>query len=396
MVSTGWRTAATVIIIIIGAAMLTFGVFLWRRQRMLRRAAQHPEMQQRFMSSYAGDLEAHTPLLYSDITPPLPPKTLPSSHQRAPSGAVDELGFKLRVPPARVPVPPMPVRSPAPDTREVCVSRSDPEAAMPMPEPSALHKLFPSAALLQFPRVQFSRTNTRVGRLPSLHIQFLRESEQVVSSPMHGLPDPDKRISLPESTVSAPSTLSRPFATMAKSPLPPLEPLEPISPISITRSSPTSVSKTDRSDSVGSIGHNLFTRKASAEDMSCAAFSRNPSQQSRLSPGTIVRGNGSASSASSGSSQALLRRATTWTPNVLASYSPWKGVVQENGWAVDGQQSGEAGPSRVESPGGQIRVADAYRPMPTLTETAENVAAATMPRPLPAEPPSTAHSNPGT
>ncbi|KAI0351990.1 hypothetical protein OH77DRAFT_1523680 [Trametes cingulata] len=352
-------------------------------------------MQQRFMSSYAGDPEAHTPLLYDDITPPLPPKTQVSSHQRDPSGAADEWGYKLRVSPSRVPVPPMPTPTPPPEVREVSTSRNDPEAAMPTPEPSAFYKLFPTATLLQFPRVQFSRTNTRMGRLPSLHIQFLRESERVVSSPTSGLPEPDKRVSLPQSTISAPSTLSRPFATMSSSPLPPLE---PISPISISRSSPTSQSKTspERSDSIGSVGHHLFARKASAEDVSSLAFSRNPSQQSRPSPGTgaltLARGNGSASSASS--TAGGLRRATTWTPNVLASYSPWKGVVQGNGWA-DGLQAPDAGPSRVESPGGQIRVAEAYRPMPTLTETVENVAAASFQRPL-SEPGPSMYARPDT
>ncbi|KAI0657779.1 hypothetical protein C8Q70DRAFT_263937 [Cubamyces menziesii] len=399
MVSTGWRTAATVIIIIIGAALLTFSVYIWRRQKMLRRGAQLPEMQQRFMSSYAGDPEAHMPLLFTaNGTPPLPPKTQPTSHQRDRSGDVDEWGFRIRVPPARVPVPPMtmPEPSEAVDVGDKAAGHQrDPEAAIPMPEPSVIHKLFPTPSLLQFPRLQFTRQNTRLGRLPSLRIQFLRESNQVVSSPIYGFPEPDKRASLPASTSSGPSTLSRPFATMATSPLPPLE---PVSPISISRSSPSTTGmqperndsiaiKTERSDSIASVGHNLFTRKTSTEDASYQAFSRDSSQKSRPSATTVARGNGSASSSSSGvASGSGLRRGTTWTPNVLGNYSHWKGVVQDT-WAANVQeQQAEMSMPRVESPTGQIRVADAYRPMPTVSEAPENVVAVALPRPLPQPP----------
>ena len=264
-----------------------------------------------------------------------------------------------------------------------------------MPEPSVIHKLFPTPSLLQFPRLQFTRQNTRLGRLPSLRIQFLRESNQVVSSPIYGFPEPDKRASLPASTSSGPSTLSRPFATMATSPLPPLE---PVSPISISRSSPSTTGmqperndsiaiKTERSDSIASVGHNLFTRKTSTEDASYQAFSRDSSQKSRPSATTVARGNGSASSSSSGvASGSGLRRGTTWTPNVLGNYSHWKGVVQDT-WAANVQeQQAEMSMPRVESPTGQIRVADAYRPMPTVSEAPENVVAVALPRPLPQPP----------
>ncbi|KAI9061372.1 hypothetical protein FKP32DRAFT_1604887 [Trametes sanguinea] len=382
MVSTGWRTACSVIVIIVGAALLTFGVYVWRRQKMARRATAVPEMRQRFMSSYANDPESHMPLLYSaSRNPPVPPKTQPTSRQSDRLPEVDEWGFRLRPsPPRRVPVPPMPELSES-DMRDKETSAlahhepSDVEAAISMPEPSVVHNLFQAPSFLSFPRVQFSRQNTRLGRLPSLKVQFVRESSRVVSSPVQGLPD--KRASLPQSDSSGPSTLSRPFATMANSPLPPLE---PVSPISITRSSPSlEPIKSERSDSIQSIGHNLFTRKGSGEDGSYQGFSRNSSQQSRLQTGAVARGNGSASSgSSSGASGSGLRRATTWTPNVLASYSPWKGVVGE-GWTEPEQpqhehppqlQPGQGGQQPVaspppSSPTGQIRVADAYRPMPT-------------------------------
>ncbi|KAI0669443.1 hypothetical protein C8Q78DRAFT_177377 [Trametes maxima] len=405
MVSTGWRTAATVIIIVVGAALLTLAAHIWRRQKMRRRVADHPEMQQRFMSSYAGDPESHMPLLYADSGPPPPPKTQVSSHQRDLSGDVDEWGFRLRTPPTRVPVPPMPIsRDPSLNVSEAPREHNDLDATPPVsvPEPSILHKLFPTPALLQFPRIQFSRDTTtpgRRGRIPSLRIQFLRESNQVVSSPTYAFPEPDTRSSLPESASSAPSTLSRPFATMSTTPLPPIAKVEPISPISISHTSPSSAApsvaaNTERSDSVGSVGHNLFARKFS--DASTYGFSRNPSQQSRVSPGgsssgggggsgsgSVSRGNGSASSGSSVGGGPL-RRATTWAPNVLASYSPWKGIVQGDYLEVAPQHgAGEVGsPSRIESPTGHIRVADAYRSMPTVLEAPENVPAPSMPRPV--------------
>ncbi|OSC98471.1 hypothetical protein PYCCODRAFT_1003363 [Trametes coccinea BRFM310] len=404
MVSTGWRTACSVIVIIIGAALLTFGVYVWRRQKMARRAASVPEMRQRFVSSYANDPESHMPLLYSaSRNPPVPPKTQPTSRQSDRSADVDEWGFRLRPsPPRRVPVPPMPELSDMRDKETSALAQlehSDVEAAISMPEPSVVQNLFQAPSFLSFPRVQFSRQNTRLGRLPSLKVQFVRESSRVVSSPVQNLPD--KRASLPQSDSSGPSTLSRPFATMASSPLPPLE---PVSPISITRSSPSiEPIKSERSDSIQSIGHNLFTRKASGEDTYFQAFSRNSSQQSRLPSGAVARGNGSASSgSSSGASGSGLRRATTWTPNVLASYSPWRGVVEE-GWAEPEQpqrnhppqlqpgQGGQqlAGSPAPSSPTGQIRVADAYRPMPTVSEMPEPALSITipvLPRPLPLPP----------
>ncbi|KAI0645009.1 hypothetical protein C8Q79DRAFT_745557 [Trametes meyenii] len=404
MVSTGWRTAATVIIIIVGAALLTLTAYIWRRQKMRRRMADHPEMQQRFMSSYAGDPESHMPLLYTDAGPPLPPKTQVSSYQRDLSGDVDEWGFRLRTPPVRVPVPPMPIsRDPSLNVSEAPRDHNDLDATppVPVPEPSVLHRLFPTPALIQFPKIQFSRDTTpgRRGRIPSLRIQFLRESNQIVSSPTYAFPEPDKRTSLPESASSVPSTLSRPFATMSTSPLPPIAPLGPISPIDISHTSPSGATpssdrdassvaaNTERSDSIGSVGHNLFARKVS-DASTTYGISRNPSQQSRVSPGSgsgsVSRGNGSASSGSSvggGGGGGALRRATTWAPNVLASYSPWKGIVQES--YLDAGAGAEAGsPSRVESPTGHIRVADAYRSMPTVLEAPENVPAPSMPRPV--------------
>ncbi|KAI0765704.1 hypothetical protein BD413DRAFT_615603 [Trametes elegans] len=398
MVSVRWRTAAIVIIIIIGAALLTFAVHIWRRQQALRRAARlpDPEMQPRFMGSYAGDPESHMPLLPADLSPPVPPKTQQPSHQRERSADIDELGFMLRPQSSRMPAPPMPSPVAAYDPARkdgVARSRGEPQDVTSMPEPSVFQRLFSNAPLLQFPKVQFGRTNTRMGRMPSLHIHFSQESTQIVSSPVEDVfPDIDRYERLPQSVASTASMLSRPFATMAAS-IPPLQRLSPISmlhPIThmpsihapaTAASSPSSVAppsvlppssgtQSVRSDSIGSVGHHLFTRKATGEDAtSSATFSRNSSQQSRPSPGTvesaaIARGNGSASSRSSGVgggggslyAPAAVRRSSTWTPNVLASYSPWKGVVQ-GGWANDGDgdaegggSSADAGPSRIESP----------------------------------------------
>ncbi|CDO77606.1 hypothetical protein BN946_scf184936.g31 [Trametes cinnabarina] len=412
MVSTGWRTACSVIVIIIGAALLTFGVYIWRRQKMLRRAANVSEMRQRFGRSYANDPEAYLPLLYTTRNPAVPPKTPPTSRQADRSGDVDEWGFRLRPSPLRrVPVPPMPDLSDIQEKETSALAHSDPQAAISMPEPSVLHDVSQTPSFFSFPRVQFTRRDTRLGRLPSLKVQFVRESNRVVSSPVQDLAA--KRVSLPQSEFSRPSTLSRPFATMANSPLPTLE---PVSPISITRSSPSTDArsspsvepiKSERSDSIASVGHNLFTRRTSGEDVSYQAFSRNSSQRSRpLLPETVGRGNGSGSSGSSSrASGSGLRRATTWMPNVLASYSPWKGVIEAD-WTESEQHPrrerehllqlppGQP-PEPVESPppvspAGQIRVADAYRPMPTVSEMPEPPALSIFipapPRPLPAPP----------
>lgn len=399
-VSTGWRTACAVIVILVGAALLTFGIFVWRRAKMLRGAgAPHPrpDMQQRFMhATYAFDPEAHTPLLYSEATPPLPPKTQPSTRQAEAEAErygdadadADEWGFRLRPPPTRVPVPPMYPTEPEPQlepTAESTRPRSTPAAAAnttPVPEPSAMQKFFSNPALLQFPKIQFTR-DPATRRLPSLHIQFLRESSQVVSSPVNAaFSDHSKRASLPESTSSGPSVLSRPFATMANSPLPPVAPLSPISMDPEPQMEP-SMGPTGRNDSITSIGHHLFARATSADDVSEATFSRTTSQRSALklspAPSVLARGNGSASSSSAGTSSSGMG---AWAPNVMASYSPWKGVVRGS-WS---EPSGGPSPGRVESPEGHLRVADAWRPMPTLEEnfSLENVAlGGSVPRRLP-------------
>ncbi|KAI0827746.1 hypothetical protein BC628DRAFT_1368232 [Trametes gibbosa] len=352
---------------------------------MSRRIAPRPEMQQRFASSYALDPEAHQPLLYTEATPPLPPKTQPTARQDVRSGDVDEWGFRLRAQPVRVPVPPMYVSEPE-SMEERARPPSGPDVAAPisMPEPSVVHRLFPTSALLQFPKIQFTRDNPRLGRLPSLRIQFLRESNQVVSSPVTDMfPDNDRRLSVS----SGPSTLNRPFATMAVSPL---VPLAPLSPVSISRVSPSA-----RSDSVASVGQHLFARKASAEDGSDVMFSRASSQPDGLSPSNVLgQGNGSSASfASSARSDANsgMRVDTAWSPNVMASYSPWKGVVHGS-WTEPSQLHVQArSPQLVESPAGQLRVMDAWRPMPTVSENTENAATISglsLPRPLP-EPPAT-------
>ena len=118
-VSTGWRTASTVIIIIVGAVLITFAVFIYRRRKTWREGSNAPEMQQRYMDSFAGDPEAHTPLLVPPDgagMPPIPPKTAPFAHNRSTSslgglthhrngssiGGLGELGDAGRSRPSRV------------------------------------------------------------------------------------------------------------------------------------------------------------------------------------------------------------------------------------------------------------------------------------------------------
>ncbi|KAI8970987.1 hypothetical protein BD414DRAFT_501294 [Trametes punicea] len=389
-VSTAWRTACAIIVIILGAALLTLVVYIWRRQKALRRPTGDPDMRQRFMNSYAGDPEARLPLLDTGEAPSLPPKTRTDSFHKDSPGEADEWGVKMLPSPPRGPDKSMPDLSELRDeASESALPRSNPEAVVSMPEPSLIHRLF-----LHLPRIQFPRDNTRLGRLPSLRVQFLRESNQVVSAPVQGMPALDKRASLPLSTSSGPSTPSRPFATMASSPPRPISPASPTSAPQSPRA--TNESHTERSNSIASIGHHLFSRKASGEDIAYFAFSRNPSQYSRLMPGPMgaAPGSGSASSEShSAGSASGLRRSSTWTPNILASYSPWKGVVQES-WTeasplhspLPEEPSQVESALRPESPTGQLRLAEAYRPMPTLSEMPESVAATTIPRALP-EPP---------
>ncbi|KAH9851100.1 hypothetical protein C2E23DRAFT_258270 [Lenzites betulinus] len=387
MVSTGWRTACTIIVIVVGAALLTFAVFIWHRQRMLRRISPRSEMQQRAMASYAFDTEAHRPLLHSETMPPLPFKTHPTSRQSVPAGDVDEWGFKLRTPVVRVPVPSMYVPEADREIKEESAPPTDGPAPVSMPEPTAGFRFFPTPTFLQFPKIQFTRNDERLGRLPSLRIQFLRESNQIISSPVSNrFPDVDRR----SSASSRPSTRNRPFATMAVSPLPPLVPLPP------AKNSPTST--VSRSDSVASVGHHLFARKSSGEDGSDTILSRGSSQRGRVSPlATLRRGNGSAnSSAASGKSDANSgsRVDTAWAPDVMASYSPWKGVVHAS-WVSPSQVPAQGVHSPVvESPTGQLRAMEAWRPMPTLLESTDNVATmatVSLPRPLP-EPPAASTS----
>lgn len=66
-------------------------------------------------------------------------------------------------------------------------------------------------------------------------------------------------------------------------------------------------------------------------------------------------------------------------PDVMASYSPWRGVVPL-GNTGEGQGKGKG--VQAESPTGELRVAEGYRPMPTLEETGE-VTPATIPASLP-------------
>ncbi|KAI0700974.1 hypothetical protein C8T65DRAFT_278468 [Cerioporus squamosus] len=429
MSSTGWRTACTVIVIIVGAALLTFAAHIYRRQKLMRRFPNGPEMQQRFMHSYVGDPEAHMPLLNTEAIPPLPipplpPKTETATHHRDLSsmgdwtathqrnngsslGGLNEWETKVRGPPSRVPVPPMfPEPMVFPEHRYSFRSNPDTAVAMPEPEPAPRSPLF-HIPQFSFPRLQI-KTDGKKGRIPSLRIEFMRESNQVISSPAEAASQ-WTHVSHPASSVSAPSTNSRPFATMSASPLPQIPRVSSISTIDIARESPSlppsagsppgsavnSVVQSDVSTpgSVQDVGVNLFSRKLSTEDASFQTISRNSSAQaiSRTSsmrpisdPGRPRR-NGSVSSGSSGSGSSPggrgtnLRRATTWVPNVLASYSPWHGVVPGTG-----EESRSREP--IESPTGQLRVADAYRPMPTLEETPE-ATPATIPTPLPGDSP---------
>ncbi|KAI0740802.1 hypothetical protein C8Q76DRAFT_709061 [Earliella scabrosa] len=421
-VSTGWRTASTVIIIIVGAVLITFAVFIYRRRKTWREGSNAPEMQQRYMDSFAGDPEAHTPLLIPPDgagMPPIPPKTEPFAHDRSTSslgglthhrngssiGGLGELGDATRSRPSRVPVPPMfPQPSVVSDHRpSFHDEHKPPPVSFPVPETASSNKspLFPFPQI-QFPRIQI-KSDGKKGRLPSLRIEFQRESNQVVSSPGVAYPNLPTKDTPPASTISAPSTNSRPFATMASSPLPHIP---RISPINITRQSPSTASPPHSSAnsvmqveepsspaSAQDVGRGLFTRKLSTEDSSTYTISRNSSARpvsdpvrphtrtlssaSRssiaLSRGGSAVGSASGSSSSGGTG---LKRATTWVPNVMASYSPWHGVLARNGQAKD--KEGE----KPESPTGELRLPEGYRPMPTLAETPE-VTPATIPSSLP-------------
>ncbi|RPD57458.1 hypothetical protein L226DRAFT_573487 [Lentinus tigrinus ALCF2SS1-7] len=428
-----WRTACTVIVIIVGAALLTFAVYVYRRQKLMHRFANAPDMQQRFMHSYAGDPEAHMPLLNTEAFPPLPPKTEPATHHRNMSsmdwtqthqrngsslGELNDWGAKVRGPPSRVPVPPM-FPEPMLPAEQRYSFHSNPDLAITMPEPEVAPTPAPAPRSplfhlpqISFPRIQIKTDGGKKGRIPSLRIEFLRESNQVISSPAAEGSREWAHMSYPASSVSAPSTNSRPFATMAKSPLPQIPRVSPIDIIDISRVSPSlppvpssespssppppesAVNSIVLSDvgtvgSVQDVGRNFFSRKLSTEDSSFQTVSRNSSAQavSRTSsvrptsePGRPRRTSSTSSGSGSGVSSGRgtnLKRATTWVPNVLASYSPWHGVVPGTG--------GE-GREPVESPTGQIRVADAYRPMPTLEETPE-ATPATIPTPLPGDSP---------
>ncbi|KAI0800222.1 hypothetical protein C8Q74DRAFT_398942 [Fomes fomentarius] len=318
MVSTGWRTASTVIIIVVGAALLTFAIFIYRRQKQLREGPIGPEMQQRYKGSFAGDPEAHTPLLMvGGELPPIPPKSAPFAHQRnlsvesftyqrnGPSvGDLREVGGRVRAPRPRVPVPPMFPEPSVPAIQERRSLHGEPKAAppFPVPEPASPSKplLFPFANI-QFPRIQI-KSDGKKGRLPSLRIEFQRESNQVISSPGSAYrPPPSAKHTPPPSTVSAPSTYSRPFATMASSPLPEIP---RISPIAIDRRSPTAsapnsaansvinIAREDASSpstSVQDVGHGLFTRKLSTEAGSFQTMSRNSSARPASDPGRLLK-----------------------------------------------------------------------------------------------------------
>ncbi|TBU56298.1 hypothetical protein BD310DRAFT_1040619 [Dichomitus squalens] len=457
MVSTGWRTASAVIIIVVGSALFTFAVFVYRRRRYLRQDPNRPEMRQRFMRSHADDPEAHVSLLRaSDMTPPVPPKPPTMSHGRSLSGQTptfpthgrslsngptNEWGEpdrqRTRSTPTRVPVPPM-----FPE-HQVVVERPsyDGEGGAPisMPEPSLSHT--PSIfERIQLPRIQFTTSGGgRKGRFPSLQIAFVRESNQVISSPADGYHPPPNNEGPPLSASSGSSSLSRPFATMSTSPLPHIKPVSPISmtlsTVSVSRQSPSTVGPqsdtstvdtpsprepslpastssdiTSPSDSrLGSpasintaglddFSRNLFSRKLSTEGghtSSGFTLSRGSSCQTgrpTSDPGRPARqsslSSGSASASGSSSKAANLRRASTWVPNVLASYSPWHNVVPDaltDSSSRPGER--ERGDSQVESPTGQIRVADAYRPMPTLEENPSEVSPVTLALSLPESPP---------
>ncbi|KAI1790375.1 hypothetical protein LXA43DRAFT_512182 [Ganoderma leucocontextum] len=454
MVSTGWRTACAVIVIIVGAALLTFAVFVYRRRNYFGRAQNRPEMRQRFMSSQADDPEAHISLLNaSEMMPPVPPKTPAMSHGRSFSGgrpsfpshdrstsygSADELGEpfreRTRSAPTRVPVPPL-FPEPEIDVERVSYQDGEPDAPMSMPEPS----LPSSPSLLDrihFPRIQLNTQGGRKGRMPSLKISFVRESNQAISSPGNGYRPPSHLEGRPPSASSGPSSLSRPFATMSKSPLPPIRPVSPLSlvntNISIHAQSPSTRAATPQDPpqnanwdssaaaapppgsplppeheaerlsassptSITTVGldnfsRNLFTRNLSTDgSSSCPSFtvSRGSSYQTGrpISMSDVARhsslssGSGSGAGAGAGSASGQgLRRATTWVPNVLAPYSPWHNVVPMPG-------GGDAhDPASSPSPTGQLRVADAYRPMPTLQENPSETASVspiTLPRSLP-------------
>ncbi|KAI0753378.1 hypothetical protein C8Q80DRAFT_1351650 [Daedaleopsis nitida] len=422
MVSTGWRTASTVIIIVVGAALLTFAIFIYRRQKMLREGLIAPDMQQRYMDSYAGDPEAHTPLLFPpESVPPLPPKTEPFllqrstssfqilAHQRNGSSVGSVRDREDRV--GRVPVPPM-FPEPSIVSEQRRSLHGDSKApAVPFPElspaPAYRQFLFPLANL-QFPRIQIKSDGTK-RRFPSLRIEFLREHNQVISSPGEAYNASTTRQTPPPSSTSAPSTYSRPFATMGTSPVPQVPPLPSISPIYIARQSPSTVSNRTTNGSapnsaadsvleadeysspasVQSVGQGLFSRKLSTEDASFQTVSRNSSTRPVSDPGRPSRtfstssrsslSNPNSNSSSGSSVGAPLRRTTTWVPNVMASYSPWHGVVSQARYQPGGAK--DAG-DRPESPTGELRVADAYRPMPTVQETPE-LTPATLPSSLP-------------
>ena len=436
------------------------------------------------------------PLLNTGAFPPLPPKTEHATHHRNMSsgdwasiptpgpqwnnasslaGGTNDWGTKAQVrgPPSRVPVPPLFPEPMAPAEQRDSF-HSHPDHPMPtpisMPEPEPAPVPVPAQApapasrspLFHLPQISFPRIQIgKKGRIPSLRIEFLRESNQVVSSPAaEGAGVRDwARMSNAASSVSAPSTNSRPFATMARmhtssdSPLPPIPRVSPISTIDIdiTRQSPslppapssaaspspsspsspdprsavTSIYQSDSGagastpggsgSSVQDVGHGLFTRKLSTEDTtSFQTVSRNSSAQAVSRASSLLRlasdpgaraanpkrtystssgssGSAAGSAGSSGSGAGAggggtnLRRATTWVPNVLASYSPWRGVVPGTGEDASSPSSSLSlrGTLTLESPTGQIRVADAYRPMPTLEETPE-ATPATIPTALPA------------
>ena len=317
---------------------------------------------------------------------------------------------------------------------EIHVERPSYDGRIPMPEPSVP----PSPSLLdriQFPRIQLNAQGGRKGRMPSLKISFVRESNQVISSPGDRYRPPshlevDGR---PPSASSGPSSLSRPFATLSTSPLPPLPPIRPVSPLSLANtnisiraespstraatpqeppphtnwdagsgalapqmpeplpleheaerlsaSSPTSITTAG----LDNFSRNLFTRNLSTEGSSSSpsiAVSRGSSYQTGrpMSMSDVARhsslSSGSGSGVGSPPGQQGLRRATTWVSNVLASYSPWHNVVPIPG--------GDAASS--PSPTGQLRIPEGYHPMPTLSENPSETASVspiTLPRSLP-------------
>ena len=459
-VSTGWRTAGTVIIIIIGSAFLTFAVFIWRRRRQARQFPDRPAKQQMFMRPYANDPEAHMPLLVAGIDglPPLPPKNEKAGHARERSmenGANeqwDPRADRVRAPPSRVPVPllsPLPeptISEPLSSAYELVPPSADiPVTLSNTPPTPASGGWVPPFGLSQvrFPKIEFNRDG-RKSRLPSLHISFQREQSHAVSSPGQVEYRPSTHITPPSSSVSRPSTLNRPFATMSTEPLPEIPRM---SPIEITRQSPSTVRSSQASSLMGSmanvpsdvasvgalpfpmsppsrgesptsavsVGAHLFSRKLSTEGASVQTVSRASSAQATSSSGTtrtssvsggrplseaaLIRAASSRSSSfleqrDGRGAPAPLRRSTTWVPNVLASYSPWHSVVssQRSPGSTSDVESEHPG---AESPPGHLRVAEGYRPMPTLEETPEVTATPiTFPVPLPASPRTHVHASP--